>query len=461
MRKNAKNVLVLLFSIALVLSLLAGCAGGAKETSEEPAASEPADGAAEPAPAEEEKSDEVVTIKFSGWGAPNEKKLYEELIKNFEAQNPNIKVQYIHIPADYAGKMNTMLAGGNGPDVFYVGDGDFSRWAKLGLIMNLQPQIDATGFDISDMWETAVNRYRWDGNKSGTGDLYALPMDVAGTVLYYNKELFDKAGVPYPSTENPMTFDQLLETAKALTKDDNGDGKVDQYGMGPAWWEGYVWGNGGKILSDDRKEFVLNEEKAVEALQFMADLRNVHGVSPDSRALQAMNDGQMFETGRLAMMTQGRWMVPVYRNLKFDWDVAPVPANGAWSGWSASTGYAVYSKTKHADAAFKLAAYMAGQEANQIRGEQGLTMPVYKTMANSDIFLQPGQKPEHAEVYLKAVENEPAGPWTYVPNNKWFDILNQKLGEMWEGKASAKEVLNKIKPEIEKALQEGNPDLFK
>lgn len=455
MLTSTKRMMSIILSLVIAMSLIAACSSnsGTNNTSNNA-------GSESSTPSDNKSSGEQVTIKFSGWGEPNEKKLYEELIKTFESQNPDIKVQYIHIPADYAGKMNTVLAGGSAPDVFYAGDGDIARWIKLGAILNIQDMVDSSGFDMSDMFQSAVDRYRYDGLKMGSGDLYALPMDVAGTVLYYNKDLFDAAGVPYPSSETPMTFEQLLDTAQKLTKDTNGDGKPDQYGMGPIWWEGFVWGNGGKILNDERTEFVLNEEKAVEALQFAADLTNVHKVVPDSRALQSMNDGQMFETGKLAMITAGRWATPVYRNLKFDWDVAPIPANGVWSGWSASTGYSVWSKSKYPEQAFRFAAFLAGPEANQIRGEQGLTMPVYKTMANSDIFLQPGQKPEHAEVFLKAVETEQAGPWTYVANNKWWDIINQNLGQMWEGKMTAKELLDKIKPDVEKALKEGNPELF-
>lgn len=449
MSTSTKSMMSVILCLVIAMSLIAACSSNSGNSN-----------SGTNSPSETNNASEKVTIKFSGWGEPNEKKLYEELIKTFESQNPDIKVQYIHIPADYAGKMNTVLAGGSAPDVFYAGDGDIARWIKLGAIMNIQEMVDSSGFDLSDMFQSAVDRYRYDGAIMGKGDLYALPMDVAGTVLYYNKELFDAAGVPYPSPETPMTFEQLLDTAKKLTKDTNGDGKPDQYGMGPIWWEGYVWGNGGKILNDERTEFVLNEEKAVEALQFAADLGNVHKVVPDARALQSMNDGQMFETGKLAMITSGRWAVPVYRNLKFDWDVAPIPANGVWSGWSASTGYSVWSKSKYPEQAFRFAAFLAGPEANQIRGDQGLTMPVYKTMANSDIFLQPGQKPEHAEVFLKAVETEQPGPWTYVANNKWWDIVNQNLGQMWEGKMTAKALLDKIKPEVEKALKEGNPELF-
>ncbi|MCC3373574.1 sugar ABC transporter substrate-binding protein [Cohnella sp. REN36] len=457
MRLSSQRGIQLLLSILLVQGLLTGCSGNGGNSGQ--GATENG-GASQTGKAETKVDGKVTTIKFSGWGEPNEKKLYEDLIKQFESENPDIKVQYIHIPADYAGKMNTVLAGGNAPDVFYAGDGDIARWIKLGVIKNIQQQVDATGFDLSGMFDSAVSRYRYDGAKMGSGDLYALPMDVAGTVLYYNKQLFDEANVPYPSAETPMTFEQLVEVGKKLTKDSNGDGKPDQYGMGPAWWEGFVWGNGGKILSDDRKEFMLNEDKSVEALQFAADMRNVHRISPDARALQAMNDGQMFETGKLAMMIGGRWSVPVFRKLKFDWDVAPIPANGEWSGWSASTGYAVYEKTKYPDQAFKFAAFLAGEEANKIRSEQGLTMPVYKAMANSEVFLTPGAKPEHSEVFLQAVEHEQAGPWTYVPNNKWWDIVNQNLGQMWEGKKTAKELMDSIKPEVEKAIKEGNPELF-
>jgi multiple sugar transport system substrate-binding protein len=258
-----------------------------------------------------------------------------------------------------------------------------------------------------------------------------------------------------------MTFDQLLETAQKLTIDENQDGKPEQYGMGPIWWEGFVWGNGGKILSDDRKEFLLNSKEATDALQFAADLRNKYKVSPDSRALQAMNDGQMFETGKLAMMIQGRWMVPHYRKLKFDWDVAPIPANGQFNGWSGSVGFGIYSKTKAPEAAYKLVEYLGGPEGQKLQSELGFAIPNFKSMANTDVFLQPGQKPEHAEVYIKMAEVQSPGPWTNLPNAKWWDTFNQKLGPMWDGKVTAEKLMNDLKPEIDKIIKETNPNLFK
>ncbi|MDQ6423149.1 sugar ABC transporter substrate-binding protein [Paenibacillus sp. LHD-117] len=435
-----------------------GCATGnddnkASTSSSEPSASDStSDGGTTPEAA-------PVKIKFAGWGDPTEKEVFTKLIKDFETKNPNIKVEYLHIPQDYVGKMNTILAGGDAPDVFYVPDGDFGRWVSQDLLLPIEDYVDASNIDKADMWESSLIRYRYDGAVIGQGPLYALPKDIGPTVLYYNKDLFNKMNVPFPSADTPMTFDQLLETAQKLTVK-KGE-KVEQYGMGPIWWEGFVLGNGGKFLSDDRKEFLLNGKEASDALQFAVDLAHKHKVVPDSRALKAMNDGQMFETGKLAMMIQGRWMVPTYRKLSFDWDVAPLPANGQWSGWSGSVGIGIYSKTKHAEAAYELVEYLGGPEGQKEQSLMGFAIPSFKSMANSDVFLQPGQKPEHAEVFIKAAENQIPGPWTNLPNAKWWDMLNQNLGPMWEAKRPAAELLNELKPKIDQAIKEGNPAIFK
>ena len=130
---------VLLAGIS-ALSMLAGC--GSKQTQSA------ADG-----------SQETVTIRFAGWGEPEEKELYaNQIIPAFEKEHPDIKVKYEHIPADFTGKMNVALASGTAPDVFYVGDGDFSRWAKLGQLYNVQEFIDNENYDLSDIFEPAIER---------------------------------------------------------------------------------------------------------------------------------------------------------------------------------------------------------------------------------------------------------------------------------------------------------------
>ncbi|SFE06315.1 multiple sugar transport system substrate-binding protein [Paenibacillus catalpae] len=406
---------------------------------------------------------EKVEISISSWGAPDERKVFEAVLDEFQKANPNIKVKFIHIPNDYTTKMNTMIAGNSAPDVIFTSDGDFPRWVKQGAFLDITQYVEASDkLDLNDMWEGGLNRYRYDGKITGTGSYYALPKDIGPTVMYYNKTIFDKLGVPYPSAEKPMNWEQALEMWKKLTVDENGDGKTDIFGAGPIWWEGFVWGNSGAVLSDDRKQFTLNETAAADAMQFIYDLTNTHKVVPDSRALQSMNDGQMFEAGKLATITGGRWMVPTYRKLKFDWDVAPIPSNnGSWTnGWSGSVGLGVNAKSKHPEAAFKLVEFFSGIEGQTKMTELGFQIPNFKSMSDDEVYTQPGQKPEHSEVFIKAGEGQQAGTWTYLPNSKWLDTLNQNLSKFWTGKESAVDFFTKLKPQVEKDLKEGNPELF-
>lgn len=403
----------------------------------------------------------VVELTYNAWGAPDEDAVMKKLLAAFEAKNPNIKVKYNHIPDDYSNKMNTVLAGGSAPDVFLTSDGDFGRWVKSGLILDMQKYVDKSGIDLKDMWASALGRYQYDGKVLAKGDQYALPKDIGPSVLYYNKDLFKKEGIAFPSAEKPMTFDELLALSQKLTKKDT-SGKITQYGIGPLWWEGFLWSNGGDFLSADHKEFVMNSKDGIEAMQYAADLINKYKVSPDGKATTAMSADQMFNTGKIAMIGGGRWMVPTYRKLGFDWDVAPMPSGklNTWSGWSGSVGYSIYKKSKHPDEAFTLIKFLAGAEGQKLGTELGFQIPTFKSMSNTDLFLQKGQKPEHAEVFIKAAEGERPGSWTLTPNSKWLDTFNQRITKLWEGKGTAEKVLNDMKPEIDKALKEGNPEIF-
>jgi len=404
-----------------------------------------------------------VTVTFSGHGDQAEIDVFNQLVKAFNDKNPDITVKYTPVPADYVTKTSTALMGGGGADVFYVPDANFGQWVSQGFLLDMQSYIDQSSLNMGDVWPNAIERYRYDGTNTWKGNVYSLPKDLGPTVLYYNKDLFKSMGVEFPPADRPMTWAELLDRCKKLSKDLDGDGANDQFGIGPIWWESFIWSNGGDVLSEDRKTFVMNEPAAVEGLQFAADLATVHKVCPNVQERQTMGDVQMFSTGRLGMVFGGRWYTPSFRKLSFDWDVCYLPtgSKNIVSGWSGTVGLSINKKCKNPDAAFKFIEFVSGEEGQKAQTELGFTLPIYKSMAESDVFRQPGQKPESADVFIKSAEMQTPTPNTWLPNLKWWDVFEGALSDVWEGKKSAKAAMDEVKPQVEEAIKEGNPHLFK
>jgi multiple sugar transport system substrate-binding protein len=393
-----------------------------------------------------------VTLRFVGWGGPEEGEVFQSLTDAFNAANSDVIIEYEQIPTDYVTALKTMIAGGTPPDIAYVPDGDFSAFASTGTLVNIQSLVDASDvIDVTDIWPSALSRYRWDeeARSLGTGDLYALPKDIGPTILYINEDLFEAAGVPLPDPTVPLTWDELVDIGTQLTVDVNGkhpneEGfdreNVEIYGIGDIWMENAVFGNGGRFVSEDGRTFVAaTDPNTIEAIQFLSDLNHVYQIRPTEQQLSSMSYGQMFESGRVAITTNGRWGVTGYRNtLDFKWSVIPnvVGPSGmvtsfgdqpdcSFSGWSGSVGVAVIAGSAgeaNLEQAFRFIEYIAGPVGQTEQSALGFQIPNQISIAQTDAFLQPDQYPGNAEVFLEAARCELNGPWTRTPlYGQWFD----------------------------------------
>lgn len=150
-------------------------------------------------------------ITFSTWGSLDEKKVNEEVIKAFEEKNPGTKVNLEFIPEKYREKIDTMFLGGNAPDVIYGHPHYFAAWAEQGLIMDLSERFEEeSDFYMADKFATNMyDSFKYDGKNIATINGHDT------FLLYYNKDLFDKAGVEYPTDE--WTWDDWLAAAQKLT----------------------------------------------------------------------------------------------------------------------------------------------------------------------------------------------------------------------------------------------------
>ena len=258
-----------------------------------------------------------------GWEAsPLETDSVRRGLERFMEMNPHIKVEYTPVPGDeYHTRLLTLMAGNAAPDVFFINpEGYYRQFVERGVLLQIDEYFYKS-LSLEDFIEMDQRKMLVDGHIYGSSSCVVAP------VLYYNKALFDEAGIPYPSADptEALTWDEFIAIAKKLTKS---KGRITQFGaygfenMHPR--EATIYSNNGLIFSEDYAKTVLNDE-AQQALQKILELRTVHKVSPPAAFLEqtGMNAAQMLQTGRVAMVADGSWALQELAKMNFDVGVAP------------------------------------------------------------------------------------------------------------------------------------------
>lgn len=377
---------------------------------------------------------EKTTIKFSSWGSESELAIIKPLLQEFEKENPDIKVEFIHIPKNYFQKLQLLVASNLTPDVIFINNLNEPLYAENNVFQNLSVflQKDKT-INKKDFFPQSLNAFTYKGN------LYALPRDVSNLVVYYNKDIFDKYKVPYPH-EN-WTFQEFLETCRKLTKG-------SQWGVSfeeaPLFWLPYLWSNGGGLISKDLKSIIIDKPESIEALQFYANLRNKYHVAPTKSEAGSETMAQLFMRQKIAMHISGRWSTPKYRkDIKFKWNIAKFPRGKAGSIVDCDTsGWAISKSSKHPQDAWKLIKFLAGKNSIENFTKSGLIVPARIDAANSDIFLDKNMPPENAKIFTEIIPDSLPTPVT-ENYQEITDEVNASLEPLWSGEKTAKDVISK------------------
>ncbi len=259
-------------------------------------------------------------VKLTFWYAlsGNTGKVLESMVKKWNDTHPNITVDVIYQGsyADIAQKLTAAVTAKTLPDVAQMGGAP--TMADSGVVVPVQDLVAKQ--DLDDIYPGF-----WDYNKYG-GKIISMPYNNSIPVLYYNKDLFTAAGLD--PTKPPTTWDELAKAAQALTKDTNGDGKTEQWGLNTntdtQWYlSAMILQNGGKILSDDGKKVAYNSPEAIEALQFWNDLVNKYKAMPANQHGTAQDD---FLAGKLGMMMRSSATLgTITTGAKFNVGLAPLP----------------------------------------------------------------------------------------------------------------------------------------
>ncbi|MGO4497319.1 sugar ABC transporter substrate-binding protein [Paenibacillus sp. 2RAB27] len=454
--KMAKLSVPLMLSFAMVVT---GCSKSTtestdKSTTQPSAQATPAAATAKPA--------ENSEISFMGWGGDTEKAVFQKLTDSYMQKYPTKKVKYTIVPpAEYAQKLETLVASGKAPDVFYAGEPLFQKLAGSGTLLKMDDLIKSSkSFEESNVWKKGLDRYRFDGKVLGKGSLYGLPKDVGPWAFAYNKDLFDKAGVKYPSAKaGEWTWNDMIEAAKKITTQ-GANGKTDVFGVAGYSLESAVWANGGDYIDYNTGTIKIDEPAFIEALQFVADLKLKYKVSPSPTDEKAQGGYARFVAGKIGMFPMGPWDQPGFWKLPFGWDIAAWPASpktGKTATWLGSAGFVISSKTKFPEDAFNLAAYLSLDRDSQKENYQlGQAVPNLVDMAKGE-FMKMDKAPANRQVFLDIIEDYGHSPIAAGSvDTKWLDTFNQEVSRVWEGKQTAEEWAKEMKPKLQELYDKGN-----
>jgi multiple sugar transport system substrate-binding protein len=393
-------------------------------------------------PATSAQSQAAGEISFMVFGDPAEKQAYETIVEAFEKRYPAVHVNLIHIPGqdDYRKRMAVDFAAGSPADVLLISYRRFAALAEKGALEPLGPYLDRSAqLKPADFYEQSVAAFTW------RGALQCIPQNISSLVVYYNKAMFDRAGLPYPQAG--WTWNDFLTTAKQLTRDTDGDGTPNEYGLGTTAetirLAPFIWQNGGALVNSEQQPTALaiDSPEARAAFTWFVELQTVHHVAPDSVQEQAEDSESRFQNGRLGMFLQSRRVVPGLREIQnFDWDVAPLPQGRQPASILHSDAYCLPATSQNKEAAWALIEFANSPEGQTIVAKTGRTVPSLRAVAESPAFLDPQARPASSRVFLEvipSIRNTPILPaWPEIE-----DALSAEVERAYYGQASVDEAI--------------------
>ena len=344
-------------------------------------------------------------VSFAIFGDPAELAAYEALVTAFENEYPDIKIQLRHTPgqSEYRRRLATEFSSGSPSDVMLLNYRRFATFAEQGGLEPLGPYLaQSQHIQASDFFEPTIEAFQLDDQ------LWCIPQNVSSLVVYYNRDLFDAAGLSYPTDD--WARDEFLAAARALTLDEDDDGRIDQYGVGidPNLFRlaPLIWQNGGELVDDpiNPTRLALDTPEALDALQWLVDLQVKEGVVPDAEAEAAESSESRFLNGRLGLYFNSRRGVPTYRTIKdFTWDVAPLPRGSQAAGILHSDAYCLAAATQDKEAAWQFIEFANSAAGQKIVARSGRTVPSLKVVADSPAFLDPSLPPANSQVFIDTI----------------------------------------------------------
>ncbi len=399
------------------------------------------------------EADETVTLKFAMWDTELAERELKEIIEPFEEKHPNIKVEMQAMPfAEYWQKVQTSIAGGDPYDVFAMSVAYIWEFAHKGMVMDLTPMYDRIVAESGEgyFYDAVLDCVRYP---NAEGQLYELPFAWVDSLLYYNKTVFDEAGIPYPTNE--WTYDDLWEAAEKLT---SGAGPGKKYGftnyVSHEFIDSYIKAAGGQVLNDSMTECVVNSEVSVKALEEVYS-KVEQGILPAISSMIGQPD--LFLSGKAAMSIGGSYLIDTYREIEeFDWDVVLVPSNattGIRSIYGGPDGVSIASNCAHPEEAMLFVEYYCdkGRTATSYMGGKA---SIVNKLTQDPLWLESDKKPANKKAIIESGPYIQGADFSYKWSEWRMGIMRNELESAFSGDKTIQEACDRIVEQTNAILSE-------
>lgn len=428
-------------------------------------------------------ADEPIELEFTVWDGDISLKVIQGVLHQFEAEHPNITVKLEPIPDYnvYHQKMLTLYAANVPPDVAMMDPSHFQALAAKDAILPLNPFIEKTpGFDLNAYYKPIRDAHTYKGQ------LYVLPRDIAPIgLIYYNKQAFRDAGLPYP--DGTWTWDykprpelknkDFVWVCQQLTKKDS-NGKVVRWAFTSDYPEllarTFTYSTGGAYANENEHPTVVTSDdpKVIRAYQYASDFMNLYHYMPNSTETSGVlmaTAQQLFSSGKVAMYENGIWEVPQMRKDLvpgkegfFDWDITlfPAYADGTRAAPTGGSGYCIFRGTKHPWEAWLLTKYMAGPVGMTAMAKAGIAQPAIRQLAiTPGIWAHGPTTPKEQEYPPSIVLTDRAVQFVRFEPSAYYwpsvsDRISAGLDLVWNGQAKAEPVLKEGKRQAQSRLND-------
>ncbi len=443
--------------------------------------------------------DTRVHLRFSILGVKQETELANALVRGFEASHPGIKIDVEPVAGmGYDIKLIMQSASGTLPDVLFLADSLVPTFTKYNVVRDLNEFIkDDPEFPIDDIYPQMLAT-----GMDKQGRIFQLPRELGVVVMFYNRTLFRKAGLPDPPPD--WTHEDFLRMARKLTIYEGdrmtppqpspqrrgsppsnplsvagragvgSSGRIIQYGFtaGYTWcgvYAPWVASEGGRVVTKDGKWAAFSSPESIKGLKNLIELVTVEKVAlPPNRSI-TIPGVDPFAAGKIAMQPQVFPQVPLYRaTMKdFDWDVQVMPRGSVRHVTNmGAAGYGMSTNTKHPKEAWEFLKYIVSREGQTILATSGSGIPCLKSMANDPVWRRPNSAPPSTmnhqpstilnyDAFIDSVQIGMGwDDFLILTRPEVQDAVNQAFEKSFLGKATIESAFKEADAKINKVLRE-------